>query len=340
MKKKLAIITGSSGQDGAYLSDFLLKKNYKVICADRRSSRGNNWRHSFLKIEKKLMYEDFDLTDFESIFRLIKKYKPDEFYNLAAQSFVKASFEVPISTADITAIGVLRILEVLRTISPKTKFYQASSSEMFGKNSKTQNEKSLFYPRSPYAVSKVFAHQITINYREAYKLFACCGILFNHESPLRGEEFVTKKITKHLCEIVKGKRKKMYLGNIYAKRDWGYAKEYVEAMWKMLQQKKPDDYVIGTGNTSTVKDFVDLTCDELNLKTRWVINYSKAKLINLENKKVILESNNTECLRPTEVDFLKANITKAKKILKFKPKINIKKLIKIMVKFDLANLEK
>jgi len=206
---------------------------------------------------------------------------------------------------------------------------------MFGKNYKIQNESSLFYPRSPYAVSKLFAHNITINYRESYNLFACSGILFNHESPLRGEEFVTKKITKQLCEIVKGKRKKMYLGNIFAKRDWGYAKEYVEIMWKMLQQKKPDDYVVGTGKTSTVKEFVNLTCSELKLKTKWLIKKNKAQLINLENKKVIIESNDTKHLRPSEVDFLKADISKVKQKLKWKPKTDIKKLVKIMVKFDL-----
>ena len=239
MKKKIALITGASGQDGSYLSEFLLKKNYKVVAGDRRSSRNDNWRHNFLNITNKVTYEDFDLTDIDSIYRLLSKYKFDEIYNLAAQSFVKTSFTTPISTSEVTALGTLRILEMIRCLLPNCKFYQASSSEMYGKTtSKSQNENTSFNPRSPYAISKVFAHYATKNYRESHNIFACSGILFNHESPLRGEEFVTRKIVKNLCEIKIKKRKYLELGNLYAKRDWGYAKDYVEAMWKMLQKKK------------------------------------------------------------------------------------------------------
>ena len=238
MKKKIALITGASGQDGSYLCDFLLKKNYKVIAGDRRSSRNDNWRHNFLNITNKVIYEDFDLTDIDSIYRLLKKYKFNEIYNLAAQSFVKTSFTTPISTSEVTALGTLRILEMIRCLLPKCKFYQASSSEMYGKTkSRSQNENTNFYPRSPYAISKVFAHYATKNYRSLI-IFLLLWHSFNHESPLRGEEFVTRKIVKNLCEIKNGKRKYLELGNLYAKRDWGYAKDYVEAMWKMLQKKR------------------------------------------------------------------------------------------------------
>ncbi len=238
MNKKIALITGASGQDGSYLAQFLIKKNYKVVAADRRSSRADNWRHEYLDIENKVIYEDFDLADIDSIFRLFKKYKFSEVYNLAAQSFVKSSFETPVSTSNITGIGTLRILEAIRFFNKKIKFYQASTSEMIGNTkSKAQNENAEFYPRSPYACAKVFAHFITKNYRETYGIFACSGIMFNHESPLRGEEFVTRKITKHFSEIKVGKRNILELGNLNSKRDWGFAKDYVEAMWLMLQQK-------------------------------------------------------------------------------------------------------
>ena len=238
MNKKIALVTGSAGQDGSYLCELLISKKYKVVAADRRSSRDNGWRHKELKINEKLIYEDFDLTDINSIISLFQRYKFTEVYNLAAQSFVGSSFSTPISTSNVTGLGPLRILETIKNFSPKTKFYQASSSEMYGKvYTKILDEKSRFNPRSPYAVSKLFGHEITKNYRESYGLFCCSGILFNHESPLRGEEFVTRKITKQLAEIKLGKRKCLELGNIYAKRDWGHAKDYVEAMWKMLQQK-------------------------------------------------------------------------------------------------------
>lgn len=338
--KKIAIITGASGQDGSYLCEFLLKKKYRVIAADRRSSRSNNWRHKFLNIDDKLTYQDFDLTDNESIVRLIKKYRPHEFYNLAAQSFVSSSFHTPVSTSETTAIGVLKILEAIREYSGKTKFYQASSSEMYGKNyNRTQNEKTNFYPMSPYAVAKVYGHYITQNYREAYNLFACSGILFNHESPLRGEEFVTRKITKQLCEIYKNKRRIMYLGNIQAKRDWGYAKDYVVGMWKMLQNKTPNDYVLATNKTYSVKQFIEFVCHELKIEIVWKKNKGSFIAFNKLNNKIIIKSNYKADLRPSEVNYLRGDYSKAKKTLKWKPNTNIKKLVKLMVREDLKRLE-
>jgi GDPmannose 4,6-dehydratase len=336
--KKIALITGGSGQDGSYLSKFLLEKNYKVVVVDRRNSRSDNWRHKFLGIENKLIYEDFDLADFDSIFRIFKKYNFDEVYNLAAQSFVKSSFETPISTSNVTALGVLRILEVIRILQNKTKFYQASSSEMIGDSiSKKQNENATFSPRSPYAVAKVFAHNITKNYREAYGMFACSGILFNHESPLRGEEFVTRKISKGLCEIKMGKRKILELGNLDSKRDWGYAGDYVEGMWKMLQKNTPKDYVLATNQVHSVRDFVNESCKCLNLKIKWTGKATKEKAVNFENGKTIIKVNKI-FFRPTEVDFLKGDYTKARQELKWRPKTLFKDLVKMMIKEDLKRL--
>lgn len=331
MKKKIALITGTAGQDGSYLADFLIKKNYKVVGADRRSSRADNWRHKFLGIQNKLIYEDFDLADIESIFRLVQKYKFDEIYNLAAQSFVKSSFETPISTANITGLGVLRFLEVIKSTRKKIKFYQASSSEMIGNTvSKVQNEKAIFNPGSPYAVAKIFGYQIVKNYRESYGMFACSGILFNHESPLRGEEFVTRKIIKGLVEIKLNKRSFLELGNLDAKRDWGYAKDYVEAMWLMLQNKKADDYVIATGSSYSVRDFVNEACRYLNFSIQWKGKKEKEVAINLVTGKEIIKIN-PKFYRPTEVNFLKGDYKKAKKILNWKPKTTFSQLVKIMI---------
>ena len=340
--KKIALITGSSGQDGSYLSEFLLKKNYIVVCADRRSARSDNWRHKYLGINNQLIYEDFDMQEYESISSLFKKYKFNEVYNLAAQSFVKSSFSVPITTADVNALGTLRILEVIRQSKFKIKFYQASSSEMFGnscvKSQKTQNENTSFNPQSPYAVSKCFAHYITKNYRDSYSIFACSGILFNHESPLRGEEFVTKKIVKTLVQIKKGHKSFLELGNLYAKRDWGYAKDYVECMWKILNYKRPDDYIISTNKCYTVKEFVNICCAKLNLKIKWIGKNLKEKAINAETNKTIIKLNKS-LYRPAEVNYLNGNCLKAKKILKWNPKKTpIKKLIDIMISFELQNL--
>ena len=338
MKKKVALITGSSGQDGSYLAEFLLKKNYTVIAGDRRSARSDNWRHKFLKIENKIVYEDFDLADIDSIFRLVEKYNFDEIYNLAAQSFVKASFQTPLSTANVTGLGVLRFLEVIRTKKLKVKFYQASSSEMIGNTiSKFQNEEAIFNPCSPYAISKVFGYHVVKNYRESYKLFACSGILFNHESPLRGEEFVTRKIIKGLVEIKHGLKKVLELGNLDAKRDWGYAKDYIECMWMMLQQNQADDYVIATGKSYSVRQFVEEACLNLSIKIKWIGKKEKEKGINKDNGKVIVKIN-PDFYRPSEVNFLKGDYAKAKQKLKWKPKTSFKELVKIMIETEIKRL--
>lgn len=341
MKKKKALIFGVTGQDGAYLSKFLLKKKYNVYGVKRRSSiinthriddiyRDINYKSNFV-----LLYGD--LTDASSILNLIKKVNPNEIYNLAAQSHVKVSFEVPEYSADVNALGTLRILEAIRSLNleKKIKFYQAGTSEMFGKTKdKFQNEKTSFHPVSPYGVSKCFAHWVTKNYRDAYGIFACNGILFNHESPIRGETFVTKKIIQGLVKIKMGHQKKLFLGNLYSKRDWGHAKDYVEAMWKMLQQKRPDDYVIGTGKTFTIKDFLNRAAKRVGLNIKWVGRGIKEKAVNLENKQVIIECRK-RYFRPLEVDYLKGNASKAKKILKWSPKLTINDLIDEMINHEL-----
>jgi GDPmannose 4,6-dehydratase len=335
--KKIALVTGASGQDGAYLCEFLLKKKYKVIAADRRSSRDNSWRFKKLNIDHKIIKEDFDLLEFNSILRLFKKYKFNEVYNLGAQSFVKSSFDIPLITSNINGLGVLRIIDIIKNYSRKTKFYQASTSEMYGNaNSKEQNENTPFSPRSPYGVSKLFAHHIVKNYRESYNLFACSGILFNHESPLRGDEFVTKKIIKNAIEIKLKKRKYMVLGNLYAKRDWGYSKDYVEAMWLMLQQKKPDDYVISTEKNFSIKEFVIFTFKYLGINIIWRGKGLNEKGINKENNKVIVKISKNY-FRPAEVNFLKGSSKKARQILRWKPKTSIHKLVKIMIDVELKN---
>ena len=312
--KKTALITGLSGQDGAYLAQLLIKKNYKVIGTDRRSARGVNWRLKRLGIENKIIFEEMEIGENYEIDRIFKKYKFDEVYNLAAQSFVGTSFNSPLNTANITGLGALRILESIRSINPKTKFYQASSSEMFGDIlEKRQSEKTPLNPQSPYAISKVFAHYITKNYRESYNMFAVSGILFNHESPLRGEEFVTRKIIIGLIKILNGDLKCLELGNIYAKRDWGYAKEYVEAMWLMLQQKNPEDFVISTGHTYSIKDFINKAVKFLKLKTKWVGKGLNERLIDINSKKIIIKIN-SKFFRPSEVNILRGNQSKAEMI--------------------------
>jgi len=329
--RKAALITGVSGQDGSYLAELLLKKKYKVVGTDRRSARSSNWRLRRLGIENKIIYEEMELAELYEIQRIFKKYKFDEVYHLAAQSFVKASFNSPLNTSNITGIGTLRILETIRSINRKIKFYQASSSEMFGNAlNKIQNENTPLNPQSPYAIAKVFAHYLTQNYRNSYKMFAVSGILFNHESPLRGNEFVTKKIVDGLIKIKKNHLNHIELGNLYAKRDWGYAKEYVEAMWKMLQQKKPEDYVISTGKTYSIKQFINYTLEYLKIDAKWVGSDLNEKLINKKNNKIIVKIN-PSFFRPTEVNFLKGNSIKAEKKLYWKPKTNLKKLIKIMI---------
>ena len=277
MKRKVALITGVTGQDGAYLSELLLKKNYEVHGIKRRASSFNTSRIDHLYQDKHKENVNFflhygDLTDATNLIRIIQEVQPDEVYNLGAQSHVKVSFEIPEYTANSDALGTLRILEAIRILKleKKIKFYQASTSELYGKSQEVpQNEKTPFYPRSPYGVAKVYAHWITVNYREAYNIFACNGILFNHESPVRGETFVTRKIIVALCKVKKGLQKTLFLGNLDAKRDWGHAKDYVEAMWKMMQKKIPNDYVIATGKQYSVKQFVNLTLKELRIKYYW-----------------------------------------------------------------------
>ena len=340
MKKKIALIFGITGQDGAYLSKFLLKKGYKVYGVKRRSSIINTQRiddiYKDINLKSNFVLYYGDLTDSSSISNLIKKTKPDEIYNLAAQSHVQVSFEVPEYSADVNSLGTLRILEAIKSLNfeKKIKFYQAGTSEMFGRTKeKFQNEKTPFYPASPYGVSKCFAHWITVNYREAYNVFACNGILFNHESPIRGETFVTKKIIQGLIRIRNGYQKKLFLGNLYSKRDWGHAGDYVEAMWKMLQQKKPNDFVIATGKTFTIKEFANKAAKKIGFKIKWVGKGIKEKAINQENGKVLIECKN-RYFRPVEVDYLKGNAQKAKKILKWKPKISIDTLIDEMIEHE------
>ena len=344
MKNKVALIFGVTGQDGSYLSKFLLKKGYKVHGVKRRSSSFNTSRIDTIYQDphdkKRNFYLHFgDVTDAISVSSLIKKIKPDEIYNLAAQSHVAVSFEVPEYTANADAIGALRILEAIKFhgYEKKTKFYQAGTSEMFGKVKEVpQTETTPFYPRSPYGVAKVYAHWITVNYREAYNIFACNGILFNHESPFRGETFVTRKIVIGLCKIKLGLQKTLYLGNLYAKRDWGHAKDYVEAMWKMLQQKKPSDYVISTGKQYTVKQFINLVLKELNINFTWKGNGINEKCFDKNGNCII--ACDKEYFRPLEVDTLLGNSRKAKKELKWKPKISISQLVKEMVSKDLEIL--
>jgi len=344
MKKQIALIFGITGQDGSYLAEFLLKKNYIVHGVKRRSSSFNTGRIDHLyqdphEKNRKFILHYGDITDAISVSSLIKNIKPDEIYNLAAQSHVAVSFEVPEYTANADGIGALRILEAIKFhgFEKKTKFYQAGTSEMFGKVVQIpQNEKTPFYPRSPYGVAKVYAHWITVNYREAYKIFACNGILFNHESPFRGETFVTKKIIMALCRIKLNKQKKLFLGNLDAKRDWGHAKDYVEVMWKMLQNKTPQDYVISTGKQYSVKDFVNLSLKELNIKHHWEGKSINEKCYD-DSGNCIIECDK-EYFRPLEVDTLLGDSRKAKKELNWKPKYNITKLVKEMVITELKNL--
>jgi GDPmannose 4,6-dehydratase len=339
MSKKV-LITGIRGQDGAYLAKFLLEKGYEVWGADRRSGDSSYWRLRELGIEKDVKIIYMDLMELTNIMRVIDKVQPDEVYNLAAQSFVGVSFEQPILTAEVDAIGVLRILEAIRILKPDTKFYQASTSEMFGKVQEIpQSEKTPFYPRSPYGVAKLFGHWITVNYREAFNIFACSGILFNHESPLRGLEFVTRKITYGLARIKYGLQEKLVLGNLDAKRDWGYAPEYVEAMWLMLQQEKPDDYVIATGETHTVREFVEKAAQIAGFDIEWEGKGVNTKGIDRKTGKVIVEVSR-EFYRPAEVDILVGNPKKAMEKLGWKPKTKFEKLVEIMMEADLNRVSK
>jgi GDPmannose 4,6-dehydratase len=344
MKKKIALIFGITGQDGSYLAEFLINKGYLVHGVKRRSSSLNTARVDHIYQDPHEQRRNFflhygDITDAISVSTLIKKIKPNEIYNLAAQSHVSVSFEVPEYTANADAVGTLRILEAIKFhgLQKFTKFYQAGTSEMFGKVQEVpQTEKTSFYPRSPYGVAKVYAHWITINYREAYNIFACNGILFNHESPRRGETFVTRKIVNALCRIKVGTQKKLFLGNLKAKRDWGHARDYVEAMWKMLQLKTPQDFVIATGKQYSVKQFIKLVLDELKIKHRWSGKGINSKCYNIKGLPII--QCDKEYYRPLEVDTLLGDASKAKKILKWKPKIKIKELVKEMVDHEMTKL--
>ena len=344
MKKKIALIFGVTGQDGSYLSEFLIKKGYMVHGVKRRSSSFNTGRIDHIyqdPFEKKRNFflHYGDVTDAISVSSLIKQIKPSEIYNLAAQSHVSVSFEVPEYTANADAIGALRILEAIKFhgFEKITKFYQAGTSEMFGKVKQIpQSEKTPFYPRSPYGVAKVYAHWITVNYREAYNIFACNGILFNHESPVRGETFVTRKIVIGLCKIKLKQQKTLFLGNLYAKRDWGHARDYVEAMWKMLQKKVPSDYVISTGRQFTVKQFVNFVLKELDIKFKWIGKGINERCFDKSGNCIV--ACDKEYFRPLEVDTLLGNSKKAKKELKWKPRTSIKDLVREMVNFDMKKL--
>ena len=322
MKKK-AFITGITGQDGSYLTEFLLSKNYEVHGIIRRSSSINTNRIDHLYNDqniynKSLFLHYGDLSDGSSLYRLIEKISPDEIYNLAAQSHVKVSFDIPEYTSDIDAVGTCRLLEAIRETRINTKFYQASSSEMFGLvQAVPQNEKTPFYPRSPYACSKLYSHWLTVNYRESYNLFACSGILFNHESPRRGKTFVTRKITSGIAQILAKKIDKIYLGNLDAKRDWGFAGDYVEAMWLMLQQPNPDDYVIASGETHSVREFLEEAFNYVNLDWQ--------KYVEIDSR----------YFRPAEVDLLIGDASKAKQKLNWSPKVKFKELVKMMVDADI-----
>jgi len=346
---KRALITGITGQDGSYLAEFLLAKNYEVHGIIRRASTFNTHRIDHIYQDphdpnRKLYLHYGDLSDPGLLTEIIYNVKPYEIYHLGAQSHVRVSFDLPEYTGNITGLGTTRILEAIRRSGIKTKFYQASSSEMFGSSPPPQNENTPFRPRSPYAIAKVYAYWITVNYREAYGIFACNGILFNHESPRRGETFVTRKITRAIANILAGRQKKLYLGNLNAKRDWGYAPEYVEMMWLMLQQDEPDDFVVGTGESHSVREFVEKAFDYAGIEIEWrgegVKEKGIVKSVDMKYDKVIKPGDviiviDPKYFRPTEVEHLQADITKAREKLGWEPKTTFDELIKIMVDYDM-----
>ncbi len=344
MSKK-ALITGITGQDGSYLVEQLLEKGYEVHGIIRRASSFNTGRIDHLYKDRhnkdvRLFLHYGDLTDSSNLNRLLEKIEPDEIYNLAAQSHVKVSFEVPEYTAEVDAIGTLRFLDAIKETGIKTRFYQASTSELYGLVQETpQKETTPFYPRSPYAVAKLYAYWIIINYREAYSIFACNGILFNHESPRRGETFVTRKITRAAANIKAGKQDKLFLGNLDAKRDWGYAPEYVDAMWRMLQLDKPDDFVIATNETHTVREFTETAFAELGINLDWKGNGINEKGIDKQSGRTLVEIDK-EYFRPTEVEMLIGDYSKAKRILDWQPTVTFKELVKLMVKADWETIKK
>ena len=341
---KKALITGITGQDGSYLAELLLEKDYKVHGIIRRSSSFNTGRIDHLinddKFKDRFFFHHGDVTDASILNRLLEKIQPDEIYNLAAQSHVKVSFEIPVYTAQVDALGTLRFLDAIRETRVKTKFYQASTSELFGKAQEVpQTEKTPFYPRSPYGVAKLYGYWIIVNYREAYNLYACNGILFNHESPRRGETFVTRKITRAAALIKEGHQDTLFLGNLNAKRDWGYAPEYVEGMWRMLQQDIPDDYVMATGENHTIREFVELAFKELDMEIEWQGKGEEEVGIDAKTGSKIIRIDK-KYYRPTEVEQLLGDATKAKDKLGWEPKTSLEELVKIMVKADLDKVKR
>ncbi len=342
MSNKSAIITGITGQDGAYLAQLLLEKGYVVYGTYRRSSSVNFWRIDELGITQhpNLHLVEYDLTDLSASIRLLQNTQADEVYNLAAQSFVGVSFEQPLTTADITGIGAVNLLEAIRIVNPRIRFYQASTSEMFGKvQAIPQVEETPFYPRSPYGVAKLYAHWMTVNYRESYDIFAASGILFNHESPLRAREFVTRKITDSIAKIKLGKLDVLELGNMDAKRDWGFAKEYVEGMWRMLQVEEPDTFVLATNRTETVRDFVNLAAKAAGIEMVWKGEAEHERGLDAATGKVIVAVN-PKFYRPAEVDLLIGNPAKAKAKLGWEPTTTLEQLSQMMVEADLRRNER
>lgn len=336
-----AIVTGITGQDGAYLAELLLNKGYTVYGAYRRTSSVNFWRIEELGIQNhpNLHLVEYDLTDLGASIALVQKTQPDEIYNLAAQSFVGVSFDQPSTTAQITGIGALNLLEAIRLVNPKIRFYQASTSEMFGKvQAIPQTEDTPFYPRSPYGVAKLYAHWMTVNYRESYDIFGTSGILFNHESPLRGREFVTRKITDAVARIKLGKLDCLELGNMDAKRDWGYAKDYVEGMWRMLQADKPDTYVLATGRTETVRDFVSMAFKAADIDVRFEGNAENERGIDTRTGNTVVRVN-PKFYRPAEVELLIGSPEKAKRELGWEPKTTLEELCQMMVAADLRRVK-
>jgi len=338
---KKAIITGITGQDGAYLAELLLGKDYMVYGTYRRTSSVNFWRIEELGIDKhpNLHLVEYDLTDQASSVRLVKDVNPDEIYNLAAQSFVGVSFDQPLATAHITGLGPVHLLEAIRIVNPKIRFYQASTSELYGLVQEVpQSETTPFYPRSPYGVAKLYGHWMTINYRESYDIFGSCGILFNHESPLRGREFVTRKITDSVAKIKLGKLDVLELGNMDAKRDWGFAKDYVEGMWRMLQADKPDTYVLATNRTETVRDFVDMAFKAVDIKLDWQGKAEDEIGVCTKTGKTLVKVN-PKFYRPAEVDLLIGDPAKAKRDLGWEPTATLEELCAMMVEEDLRRNE-
>jgi GDPmannose 4,6-dehydratase len=337
---KRALITGITGQDGAYLAQYLIGKGYKVIGAVRRNSNTSTSRLVELRIHDDIEFVDFELNEYSNIQRVLERIQPDEFYNLAAQSFVSTSWEQPIYTADSNAMGVARILEALRQLKLTTRYYQASSSEMYGKvQTVSQNEQTAFYPRSPYGVAKVFGHFLTVNYRESFGMHASSGILFNHESPLRGMNFVTRKITLSLARIIQGQLDVLELGNIEAKRDWGFAGEYVQGMWLMLQREVADDYVLATGKTSSIRSFVDEVCKTFDIAVEWEGKAENTRAIDRRSGRVLVKVN-PKYFRPADVDVVLGDASKARSVLGWEPKVELPELAEMMAIADFDRVKR